>query len=290
MIYNVCRHHRPIMGYSEMIDECRQRLEASDLEISGEEDLGASHHIRIEDIGTLRIYKGKKKTTVDYSQIPAHFRERVMGVIEPASKDRVLGIDESGKGDFFGPLVVAGVFVDDEKKLRPLGIKDSKKLKDDKILVIAKEIKKLCLVDVVKISNERYNRLYQDIGNLNRLLAWGHAKVIENSLAYIMPDYVISDKFASEDVLRSQLQERGKKIRLVQRVRAEENIAVAAASIIARAEFVLALQKLSFSYGMELPLGAGEKVLEAAKEFSRKFGKDELSKVCKMHFRTYQEA
>ncbi len=278
------------MQYEDAIGQARKRFKEAGLNILSEKDLKTSHHFKLENVGTLRIYKGKKKTTIDYSQIPAHFRERVMDAIEPPIKDRVLGIDESGKGDFFGPLVIAGVFVEDEKKLRSLGIKDSKTLKDERILELAKEIKRRCFVDVVKISNERYNRLYDDIGNLNSLLAWGHAKVIENSLGHVDPDYAISDKFASEDVLASRLQQRGKKIELVQRVRAEENIAVAAASIIARAEFVLALQKLSFRYGMELPLGAGKNVLEAAKGFSSKFGMDELKKVCKRHFRTYQEA
>ena len=212
-----------------------------------------------------------------------------MDLIEPPSGDKVLGIDESGKGDFFGPLVIASGYVEDESKIRAMGVKDSKMLNDEKILQLAGKIKKKCYYNVVKIDPEKYNQLYANIGNLNKLLAWGHAQVIENSLEHVQPDYAISDKFAKEHEIISQLKEKGKKIKLVQQTKAEKYISVAAASIVARAEFVLSLQKLSFKYGMELPLGAGENVLTAGKEFVKKYGIEELNKVCKTHFSTYKK-
>jgi len=274
------------MDYKETIDDCKEKIKNSDLSILEEVDLKNHYQIKIENIGTLRIYNGKKKTTIDYSQIPAHFKKRIMDIIQPPNKDKVLGIDESGKGDFFGPLVIASAYVEDESILRSQGIMDSKRLNDEKILRLYEIIKKSCYTNVIKISPKKYNELYEDIGNLNELLAWGHAKVIENSLHDVKPDYAVSDQFAKEDVLKSKLQKNSKNIKLIQRTKAEELTSVAAASIVARAEFVLALQKLSFEYGMELPLGAGNNVIEAGKEFVKKFGEKELKKVCKLHFST----
>ena len=124
---------------------------------------------------------------------------------------------------------------------------------------------------------------------LAKLLAWGHATAIENILKQREVDYVISDKFADEKVLEAELGDLGKKVKLKQRVRAESNTSVAAASIIARAEFVQGLQRLSFKYGMELPLGAGDQVIKAGKEFIKKFDRKELAKVSKIHFKTFSD-
>jgi ribonuclease HIII len=245
--------------------------------------------VKIKNHGTLRIYRTKKGITYDYSQIPAHFRQKIMDLVEPVTKESVLGIDEAGKGDFFGPLIVVGALVKDPSRLRAMGVADSKRLTDEKIIRLNKQVQKECLVSIVRIGGETYNELYAKIKNLNKLLAWGHATAIENVLKVEKPDYAISDKFADERVLKSQLKELGRQIKLVQRVRAESNVAVAAASVVARAEFVLALQALSFKYGMELPLGAGENVLKAAKKFIETHGKGELAKVCKMHFKTYND-
>jgi ribonuclease HIII len=276
------------MDYIEIIKNCKTKLTAADLKFS-EKDFKTFYILQIQNIGPLRIYNGKKKVTIDYSQIPVQFKQRIMDLIEPPSGDLVLGIDESGKGDFFGPLVIASGFVEDESKIRAMGVKDSKMLNDEKILVLAGKIKKKCFYNVIKISPEKYNQLYTNIGNLNKLLAWGHAQVIENSLEHVKPDYAISDKFAKDDEIISQLKEKGKKIKLVQQTKAEKYVSVAAASIIARAEFVLSLQKLSFKYGMQLPLGAGENVIIAGKKFVKKYGIEELKKVCKIHFSTYQK-
>ena len=95
-----------------------------------------------------------------------------------------IGVDESGKGDFFGPLCVAGVLVDERgsELFLKLGIKDSKKISDKKILELEPQIKANAEHTVIVISNKRYNELYSNIKNLNRLLAWGHARAIENIL------------------------------------------------------------------------------------------------------------
>jgi ribonuclease HIII len=239
--------------------------------------------VRIDNLGLLRIYKTKKGAKLDYSQLPGHFRQRVMDALEPLKDEKVLGVDEAGKGDFFGPIVAAAVFVRKPALLRGMGVRDSKTLNDEKIIKLSGHIKKECYTEVVRINPERYNSMYNEMKNLNTLLAWMHAKAIKNALRDVKPDYVLSDKFASEGLLQGMV---GKGVKLVQRTRAESNIAVAAASIVARAEFVLALQQLSFKYGMELPLGAGEPVDRAAKRFVKEHGRQELSKAAKVHFKT----
>ena len=118
-----------------------------------------------------------------------------------------IGTDESGKGDFFGPLVIAGVLVDEKsaKIFTDLGIKDSKKLSDKKMLVMAAEIKKNAPHSIIAISNGKYNELYANIKNLNKLLAWGHARAIENTLNSNTCEYALSDKFGDESVIKNAL-------------------------------------------------------------------------------------
>ncbi len=197
-----------------------------------------------------------------------------------------IGVDEAGKGDYFGYLVVAAVFVgDDEQKLKALGAKDSKLLSDYAISKMAPKIKKLCGHDVVKISPEKYNVLYKKFGSLNKLLAWGHARAIENLLSKVQCDLVITDKFGEESFLEEALMEKGKKARIEQKVHGESDVAVAAASIIARHEFLKTLRALGREVGSVLPKGATH-VEEAAKELVKKHGEDVLSYVAKLHFKT----
>lgn len=208
-----------------------------------------------------------------------------------------LGIDESGKGDFFGPLCIAGVYVNEQvvKAWQESGIRDSKNISSDrKIAELAEVIRKTpgCVATVVPIGNEAYNRLYEKMKSVNTLLAWGHARVIENLMGQQHrmkppPSRAISDQFASsKDVVAKALMGLGRKIELVQRHKAEEDLAVAAASILARDEFVSRLKRLEKQYEMALPKGASAAVDAAAKEFVAKHGADNLPKIAKMHFRT----
>lgn len=202
-----------------------------------------------------------------------------------------IGTDESGKGDFFGPLVIAGVMVDEKaaKIFLDAGIKDSKKVTDKKILTLEPLIKENSVYSVIAISNPKYNELYGKIKNLNRLLAWGHARVIENILTEQTCEYVLSDQFGDESLIKSALMEKGKTVRLEQMHRAESDIAVAAASILARAEFVHRIQKMETAFGVKFPKGCAPQVKVSAKEFIEKYGKDRLFEVCKTHFKTYKE-
>ena len=199
-----------------------------------------------------------------------------------------IGSDESGKGDYFGPLVVAGVLVDNEisELLKNLGVKDSKKLSDNSISKLAREISKLCHHSIVTIGPERYNELYNEIRNLNCLLAWGHSRAIENILKTEQCDYALADKFGDEKFIINALMQKGKTIELKQKTGAESDVGVAAASILARAEFLHRLTMLSAKYGMDFPKGASPAVIRAGREFVKRYGKERLKEVAKIHFRT----
>jgi ribonuclease HIII len=207
------------------------------------------------------------------------------------------GVDESGKGDFFGPLCIAGVYVNEAviNAWKDKGVRDSKNISSDrKIHELAEVIRKTpgCVVDTVTVGNEAYNRLYERMKSVNTLLAWGHARVIENLMGkrYQMnpaPVKAISDQFAaSKTVIEKALMKSGREIQLVQRHKAEEDIAVAAASILARDEFVKGIAKLEQQFQMKFPKGAGDLVDKAAKAFVETRGAEELQKVSKLHFRT----
>ena len=201
-----------------------------------------------------------------------------------------IGTDESGKGDYFGPLVVAGVFVTPEagRSLRMIGIRDSKELSDYQIEQIAYEIKRNQEVkfDVVLISPEKYNQLYEKMGNLNRLMGWAHAKVIENLLNKCDAGEAISDKFGNEKIILDSLQERGRTINLKQLTKAERFSAVAAASILARESIINWFKIQSRKYKIEIPKGSSSEVESKARLFLEKYGADTLSKLVKLHFKT----
>lgn len=201
------------------------------------------------------------------------------------------GIDESGKGDFFGPLVIAGAYTDKNlaRSLIDAGITDSKKISDSKIKKLSKIIKESSGIEyeIILISPEKYNELYSKIGNLNNLLAWGHAKCIEN-LCQKKPECqrALSDQFAKSSVLESSLGNKGQKILLEQRTKAEEDVAVAAASVLARNHFVDWMDKNSNKLGIELPKGASSRVIDAGDQLVKTHGKGILSKIAKTHFKT----
>ena len=180
----------------------------------------------------------------------------------------------------------------DEKNAKyftELGMKDSKKLADKKILSFAQEIKKYAPHSVIAISNGRYNELYSSFKNLNRLLAWGHARAIENILEKNTCEYALSDQFGDPSLIKNALMKNGRNIRLEQMVRAESDIAVAAASILARAAFVQKIEAMENTYGVKFPKGCTGIVKTAAAEFIEKYSKDRLKEVCKTHFKTYNE-
>jgi ribonuclease HIII len=205
------------------------------------------------------------------------------------------GVDESGKGDFFGPLVISGVYVDRgiARKLLDAGVVDSKRVtSDSRIRTLAETIRKTSqgLVETVLIGPAKYNELYEKFGNLNKLLGWGHARVIENLLAKkVECPRSLSDQFADTRVIEQSLLRHGRKITIEQRPRAESDIAVAAASIIAREGFINWLERKGKELGLRLDRGVSSNVKEIARKLVETNGADVLREVAKVHFRTSHE-
>ncbi len=205
------------------------------------------------------------------------------------------GVDESGKGDFFGPLVVAGAYVDGAiaRKFLDAGVQDSKRIGSDaRVRVLAKTIRETpgAATDVVLIGPERYNALYEKFENLNKLLGWGHARVIENLLEK-KPDCPrsLSDQFADTRVIQRSLLQHSRKIDIQQRTKAESDIAVAAASILAREAFINWLERRGKLLGMRLGRGVSVNVKETAAKLVEAKGPGILREIAKVHFRTAHE-
>jgi ribonuclease HIII len=216
-------------------------------------------------------------------------------VLSPEMFEPHFGVDESGKGDFFGPLVIAGVYSDRgiARKFREAGVQDSKRITSDaRIHALAETIRRTSggLFEVILIGPEKYNQLYQKFGNLNSLLGWGHARVIENLLAK-KPDCprALSDKFADVRVIENALLQHGRTIRMEQRTKAESDPAVAAASILARDGFVGWLEKRSRALGVKLGKGVSAQVKKTAAEIVAAKGPETLEELAKIHFRTAHE-
>jgi len=202
-----------------------------------------------------------------------------------------IGTDESGKGDYFGPLVVAAVLATDEnrERLLSLDVKDSKRVADKKARRIAEAITAEIPCSIVAIGPEKYNELYSKIRNLNRLLAWAHARAIENLLDNCETLLAVTDQFGDPKYVESALMKKGRSVKLVQETKAEKHIGVAAASIVARAKFLEYLDRFASEYQMTFPKGAGSNVDIAAADFCRKYCYDDLNKVAKLHFKNSQK-
>ncbi len=213
-------------------------------------------------------------------------------IIDPSQAMPHMGIDESGKGDYFGPLVACAAYTDETltKRMKEIGAKDCKQLSDKQVLLIGAKLRALLgpnRFKIVAIGPESYNRVYAKNKNVNRVLSWAHARAIENLLT-TMPSCprAVADQFGAEYLIKAALMEKGKEIILEQHHKAESDIAVAAASIIAREFFLLSLKKLSDECGIALPKGASKAAIDAAKEYAARYGKEALVKVAKLHFKT----
>ena len=256
-------------------------------------------NVTVYEKGPKVLVQGKEtEDFVRFTLEPLVLGEAKLGyeeVNEPEMFEPHFGIDESGKGDFFGPLVIAGAYTDAKstRALMDAGVMDSKRITSAaKIAKLSAIIRKTPGVkyDVVSIGPESYNKMYTSFKNLNRLLAWGHSKVIAN-LSEQVPDCsrALSDQFARKEVLEKELSRHGVSITLQQRTKGESDVAVAAASILARERFVTWIDKSSEKSGVKIPLGAGPHVLDAARELIAAHGDDILPKVAKMHFKTAKE-
>jgi ribonuclease HIII len=212
---------------------------------------------------------------------------------ESASFSPHIGVDEAGKGDFFGPLVVGAVFVESSKmasELRARGVRDSKELTDNASKEVAAAIRDLCPHHrVVILQPFEYNSRYRSVRNANILLAQLHAQSIEetlNDIPHGVCRSVVIDQFSKrEERVIDELLENGRKLSFAQMHKGERDVAVAAASILARDGFLAELGALSQRYHMSFPKGASH-VIAAGKDFVRLHGVDKLDDVAKTSFRT----
>jgi ribonuclease HIII len=300
---------------SKIYEKIKASLQADDVHVSGYKAIEYGIQFTVSTLswsGIIRIYENKKGVLkIDYSQVKNEAivtkvkslfedNSQLPGIPHHATSDitdgkfPIIGTDESGKGDYFGPLVAAAVYVDASiaSKLTSWGVADSKKFSDSKNIELASKILLLCQdkTAIIEIPPERYNALYEQFKsekkNLNMLLAWGHAKAIEKLLEKTPCENAISDQFADERFILSKLQEKGRGLNLIQMHRAEQNVAVAAASVVARARFLQRLAHLSVQYKIELPKGASGEVIIAAKKLVGKYGNEILRRTAKLHFKT----
>lgn len=199
-----------------------------------------------------------------------------------------IGMDEAGKGDYFGPLCIAAVYADEEgiKKMLEIGVKDSKRISDPVILKVAKKIREAFPYTVIRLFPLKYNELHAKFKNLNRLLGWAHASALGDLSAKTGCKLALLDQFAEKHVMENALKQKKIDLDLRQKVRGEEDLVVAAASILARAAFLEGMKLLGEEHQMEFPKGASAQVITAAQKFVAKFGKEALSKVAKTHFKT----
>jgi ribonuclease HIII len=204
------------------------------------------------------------------------------------------GCDESGKGDLFGPLVVACVVADGDmvRQWMELGVADSKKLTDGSILKLDKEIRKTkgVVIQTAFARMPKYNELYNKFDrNLNKLLAWYHGKALNQALDERPAPWGLLDQFTKQKLVDAYVKER-KDFNLISRTKAESDPVVAAASIVARAIYVREMKRLSDELGEPLVKGASGKVLAQAKKIVQEKGADALKDYAKMHFKTAYEA
>jgi len=203
------------------------------------------------------------------------------------------GADESGKGDYFGPLCVAAVLVPDAATARLLvekGVRDSKLVADAEAALLASLVRARCPHVAEALAPPAYNEAYERVGNLNVLLASMHAAALERLLDQAGPADVLVDQFAHPGVLERQLRDRGVQATVRQATHAESDVAVAAASLVARAEFLAGLAALEVRHGVRLPKGAGPQVVKAAREVVARGGPPLLREVAKVHFATTRAA
>lgn len=276
--------------------EALRRALAADPAFSPHRNPSARWAFRGEGV-VVTLY-GSGKCVVQGAGADSFAERRLGGAPEAAAgpklealADDLIGTDESGKGDYFGPLVTAAVLVPkgQEEVLAALGVRDSKLLGDAAARKAATAIRDGYPNEVVVIGPERYNELYRSFGNLNPLLAWATAKAVAGVVAVHPCRNVLSDRFGNERLIANAIAKLGLEVNLTQRTKAEVNPAVAAASILARDAFLGHLERLGREIGTKLPKGAGAPVLAAARKLYHDGGREALAKVAKLHFKTTKQ-
>jgi len=205
-----------------------------------------------------------------------------------------IGSDEVGTGDYFGPIVVTSAYVSKENipVLEEIGVKDSKKLSDEKIMEIVPKIIKLIPYNSIILTNKEYNQKYSDDINMNKIKAILHNRVLGNlkEKGYDY-DYIIVDEFAKEYVYYNYLRNSSNVVRGITFLTKGEDksLAVACASLISRYIFLKEFDKLGESLGVFLPKGASDTVDEMGVKICKKYGFDKLSEVAKLNFKNTEK-
>ena len=219
--------------------------------------------------------------------------------LSPEAFSAHAGSDESGKGDYFGPLIVCCAYTDERlsDQMQELGVRDCKQMTDKSVLSVGAKLRQLLGptgYSTVKLGPAAYNRLYAKMRNINRMLAWAHGTAIEELLEKRgnCPRVVVDQFAATEDTILRALKERGRRAKVEQRHKAESDIAVAAASVIARELFIracLEMGKECFGESQDerIPLGSSDpRVRTLAEDMVRRNGPVWLMNHCKAHFQT----
>lgn len=300
--YDRIKHHynRRFVMIGKYMDHLEKYLSQKGFLISGAQKINYGVQFIVSDGNRsqrVRVYQNNKgKITLDASLIKdAGLKEIVLG-FEADTKDYpllsppLIGTDEAGKGDYFGAVCVGGVYADKKRydSLVSIGVKDSKKLTDASMLSLKNEIIKICPnYKVVGLSPATYNEAYLKYKNMSVILSGLHARVINDLYKKTNCARALVDKFSTVNRIEKLLE--NKNILLKEEVRAEQNAAVAAASILARCAFLESIKQLEALLGMDVPLGAGEAVDDAAKNAVKKFGKDILQQTVKLNFKNTQK-
>lgn len=293
---------------NELINNKKSYLTANNINISSTKDMQYGIKFFFEKNNencVLVIYFSQKKgfsfvfeSTSSYNNLLLEIfsGEVVYDNEKQINFEKYAGMDESGKGDFFGPLVCAGFYANEKikKELFKIGVKDCKKLSDKQVLDIYENIKTLFPKNYkfIALYPEEYNKIYNDLNKigkkLNFLLGKVYAQIInEFEVGEYEVDGYIIDKFGDEKNITDNLN--NKKINLNLFIKGEDDIAVAAASVVARAEFINGIKKLSHKAGFEIPLGAGSNVDIAAKRILEEKGFENLSSFLKLHFKNFDK-
>lgn len=274
------------------LDRARCGALRRDLEDAGYEFRKVDHALfaaKGEGVNVVCYLSGK---LVVQGKGAADFRlQRLTDKVAPRSarlKEALIGADEAGKGDYFGPLVVAACALtpEVEKFLDEVPLIDSKRLTDQQALDGADVLQRVVPHEVIVIGPRRYNEMYEQFGNLNRLLAWAHARAIGEVVAKSGVRKALLDQFTTQPLVQDNLQKAQVDVDLAMRTGAESNPAVAAASILARAGFLRGLDRLKTVAGVKLPKGAGTPVLKAGRALIANKGRAVLDDVAKLHFKT----
>jgi len=243
-------------------------------------------------VATEKINSGKAITTNSEDKKKQDKLDKI-NVIDPKIYyATTIGSDEVGTGDYFGPIVVTASYVDKENIsfLEELGVKDSKKLTDDKILQIVPQIIKKIPYECLILSNKEYNEKYTSDMNMNKIKAILHNKVLLKMTSKYNSDYVVVDQFAKPYVYFNYLKDTNYYKNITFMTKAEDKcLSVACASLISRYIFLKEFDKLSNELNITLLKGASDKVDELGKTIVEKYGFDKLKDIAKLNFKNTEK-